>query len=83
MRATHAATSSDASDTTSAAWVADRWPSGTGGVGTPSDASCSISRSTAADSGRSCTRYSAGIFRSSRNCATCSLAAIIRCSISR
>jgi hypothetical protein len=56
--------------------------SGAGGVGTPSDSSCSSSRSAAAGSGRSWMRYSAGTLRSLSSRATASLAAIIRCSMS-
>ena len=60
-----------------------RCPFGTGGVGTPSEASWSTRRSAAVPSGRSWTRYSVGTRREVSSCATCSLAAIIRCSIIR
>ncbi len=57
--------------------------SGSGGVGTSSEASWSTSRSTRSGSGRSCTRYRHGTSRCSSSPATASLAAIIRCSIRR
>ena len=57
--------------------------SGTGGVGTSSDSSWAIRRSTRGGSGGSWTRKSAGSLRASSSPATASLAAIIRNSISR
>ena len=82
MNAGRPSTSAAASPTSSPACSAVRC-SGAGGVCTSSDASCASSRCTRDGSGGSCTRYSAGSLRASSSPATASLAAIIRCSISR
>ena len=82
VRRTCASTSREISPTSSPA-CCGVIVSGSGGVGTSSAASCSTRRSTRAGSGRSCTRKSAGSLRVSSSVATASLAAIIRCSISR
>ena len=66
----------------SAAWEGDIC-SGSGGVGTSSEASWSTSRTIRAGSGRSCTRYRQGVPRAASSEATASLAAIIRFSIRR
>ena len=56
---------------------------GTGGVGTSRLSSCATRRSIAAGSGCSCTRNRAATRAASSRCATCSLARIIRCSITQ
>jgi hypothetical protein len=56
---------------------------GIGGVGRPSDSSCSNRTSIRLGSGCSWTRKSVGTPRCSATCATCSLVMTISCSISR
>ncbi len=82
VRATCCVTAREQAAMTSAASDGDMC-SRTGGVATPSDASCATSRSALSPSGFSWTRYSDGTPRSDGSRATCSLAAIMRCSISR